>query len=138
MRYTAIDPQLFVGHRNRLKELLLPNSLAIVNNNDILPTNADSTLLLQPNSDLFYLTGLEQEESTLLLYPDAHDEKFRENLFVREPTPLLEIWDGHKLSKAEARKFSGIARVEWLSKFWPVFHRLMCASDHAYFSSNAT
>ena len=136
MRHTPIDPHLFVLNRDRLKQLLLPNSLAVVNNNDLLPTNADNTLLLQPNSDLFYLTGIEQEESTLLIYPEAHDEKFREILFLREPTPMMETWEGHKLSKDEAKKISGVARVEWLSEFWPVFHRLMCECDHAYLNSN--
>ncbi|RLS42709.1 MAG: aminopeptidase P family protein, partial [Planctomycetota bacterium] len=122
MRYTPIDPQLFVTNRSRLKTLLLPNSLVVVNANDVLPTNADGTFLLKQNTDLFYLTGIEQEESLLLLYPDAHDEKHREILFLREPNPLLETWEGHKLTKAEAQKLSGIARVEWLTDFPALFH----------------
>ncbi|HXU76216.1 MAG TPA: aminopeptidase P N-terminal domain-containing protein, partial [Methylomirabilota bacterium] len=85
MRYASIDPQLFVSHRANLQKLLLPNSLAVVNANDILPTNADGTLLLYPNSDLFYLSGIEQEKSVLLLYPDAHEESNREILFLRQP-----------------------------------------------------
>lgn len=136
MRYTPIDPKLFVENRERLRKQLLPNSLAVVNNNDILPTNADGSLLLRPSSDLFYLTGIEQEESILLLYPDAHEEKFREILFLRESTPLMETWEGHKLSKDEAKKISGVARVEWLSDFPAIFHRLMCECAHAYLNSN--
>ena len=104
MKYSALDPQLFVTHRANLTRLLLPNSLAIVNANDILPTNADGSFLLRPNSDLFYLSGVEQEETMLLLYPDAHDEKFREILFLRAPSPLAETWEGHKLTKEEARR----------------------------------
>ncbi len=136
MRHSAIDPQLFVTNRRNLKRLLKPDSLAVVNANDVLPRSADSVLLMQPNADLFYLTGIEQEESLLLLYPDAHEEKMREILFLREANPLLETWEGHKLTKDEARKISGIQRVEWLSEFLPLFHRLMCECDHVYLNSN--
>src|SRR5437762_9585083 len=102
MKYPPINPQLFIENRASLERLMLPNALAVVNANDILPTNADGTLLLQPNADLFYLTGVEQEESMLLIYPDAHEEKMREILFLREPNESLEIWEGHKLTKDEA------------------------------------
>jgi len=77
----------------RLKQLLLPNSLAVVNANDIPPTNADGTQAMPPNSDLFYLTGVEQEQTVLLLYPDADDEKHREILFLREPATEIELWE---------------------------------------------
>jgi Xaa-Pro aminopeptidase len=136
MRYAPIDPKLFIENRASLKRLLPANSLAVVNANDILPTNADGSLLLKPNADLFHLTGIEQEESLLLLYPDAHEEKHREVLFVRQPNPLLETWEGHKLTKDEARKLSGVARVEWLADFPALFHRLMCECEHAYLNSN--
>ena len=136
MRYDPIDQQLFVTHRTNLQRLLLPNSLAIVNANDVLPTNADGVLRLRPNSDLFYLTGIEQEESILLLYPQAHEENQREILFLRESSEHTEIWEGHKLTKDEARRISGVARVEWLSEFRALFHRLMCECDHVYLNSN--
>jgi Xaa-Pro aminopeptidase len=136
MRYAPIDPQLFTTNRRNLKRLMLPNSLAIVNANDILPINSDAVLTLRQNSDLFYLTGTEQEESILLVYPDAHEEKMREILFVREANPLLETWEGHKLTKEEARQISGIERVEWLSEFRPLFHRLMCECEHVYLNTN--
>jgi Xaa-Pro aminopeptidase len=136
MRYVPIEPQLFSNNRMRLRQLLSPNSLVILNANDILPTNADGTLLLKQSSDLFYLTGIEQEESILLLYPDAHEPEQREILFLREANPELETWEGHKLTKDEARKISGIARVEWLPAFKPLFHRLMCECDRVYLNSN--
>src|SRR5262249_32889107 len=101
-----------------------------------LPTNADGTFLLHPNADLFYLTGIEQEETILLIYPDAHDEKMREILFLREPSELMQTWEGHKLSKEEARKVSGVARVEWLSEFRPLFPRRMCECGPGYSNSN--
>jgi Xaa-Pro aminopeptidase len=136
MRYAPIDPALFVNNRANLKKLLQRNSIAVVNANDILPTNADGSLLLRQNSDLFYLTGIEQEESILLLYPDAHDEKQHEILFLRQPNALMETWEGHKLTKDEAKKFSGVARVEWLSDFPALFHRLMCECEHVYMNTN--
>ncbi len=136
MRYAPIDPQLFINNRANLKKLLLPNSLAVVNANDVLPTNADGTLGLRPNSDLFYLSGVEQEETILLIYPDAHEEKMREILFLRETNEHLATWEGHKLTKEEARRVSGIDRVEWRSEFQPLFHRLICESEHVYLNSN--
>jgi Xaa-Pro aminopeptidase len=136
MRYRPIDPGLFMGNRERLKKLMEKNSLAVLNANDIFPTNADGTVALQPNSDLFYLAGVEQEESILLFYPDADDEKMREILFLRETSPLIAIWEGHKLTKEEARQVSGIQNVKWLSEFRPVFHRLMCECDAVYLNTN--
>jgi Xaa-Pro aminopeptidase len=136
MRYKEIDPQLFTTNRTRLSRLLPANSLVVVNSNDIPPTNADGTLALPTNSDLFYLTGVEQEQSILVLYPDADEEKHRAILFVREPTPELEIWEGSKLTKAEARTRSGIQDVMWLSEFPRLFHRLICECDHVYLNSN--
>src|SRR5262249_6787667 len=119
MRYPPINPELFINNRANLAELLQPNSLVVVNANDILPTNADGTLPLQPNSDLFYLSGVTQEQTVLLLYPDAHEENMREILFLRETNELLATWEGHKLTKEEATAVSGIKRVEWLSEFRP-------------------
>ena len=88
-----ITPSLFAGNRANLVRLLAPNSLAIVNANDLLPTNADGTLRMQPNSDLFYLTGIEQEETILLLAPNAYDEKFREVLEkgTRKDTVVVDL-----------------------------------------------
>jgi Xaa-Pro aminopeptidase len=136
MRHAAIDPQLFIINRKNLKRLLLPDSLVVVNSNDVLPANGDALLPLRQNSDLFYLTGIDQEESLLLLCPDAQDEKLREILFLREASPLLETWEGHKLTKAEVANLSGVLRVEWLSEFRPIFHRLMCECGHVYLNSN--
>ena len=113
MRHGRIDSALFKLNQERLKKLLLPNSLVVVNANDTLPTNADGTLRLVPNSDLFYLTGIEQEQTVLLLCPDADDEKHRELLFVREASEDLEIWEGHKLTKDQAREISGVERIHW-------------------------
>jgi Xaa-Pro aminopeptidase len=136
MRHDPIEPQLFVENRRRLKELMLPRSLAVVNANDVFPSNADGTLRLVPNSDLFYLTGVEQEESILLLFPEADDERQREILFLRETSELIATWEGHKLTREEAQQVTGIKRVEWLSQFPGLFHRLMCEAEHVYLNSN--
>src|SRR5688572_1847213 len=136
VRYAPIDPKLFVENRRRLKSLMLPNSLAVLNANDVLPTNADGSLPLVPNTDLFYLTGVEQEQSILVLYPDADDEKHRELLFLRETNEELAIWEGHKLTKEEARKVTGIQQIHWLQDFPRLFHRLMCECEHVYLNTN--
>jgi Xaa-Pro aminopeptidase len=136
VRYEPIDPKLFIQNRSRLKNLLLPNSMAVVNANDVLPTNADGSLPLIANTDLFYLSGVEQEQSILLLYPHADDEKHRELLFLRETNDELAIWEGHKLTKDEAREVSGIQQVHWLQDFPRLFHRLMCECEHVYLNTN--
>jgi Xaa-Pro aminopeptidase len=136
MRHAPIDPQLFIENRARLRSLLLPGALVVLNANDIPPTNADGTLRIVPNSDLFYLTGVEQEESLLLLCPDAEDERQREILFLRETSELIAIWEGHKLTRDEARAVSGIRNIQWLSEFPKYFHRLMCEAQQVYLNAN--
>jgi Xaa-Pro aminopeptidase len=136
MRHAPIDSQLFTDNRRRLAELLVPNSVALVNANDVLPTNADGSMLLHPNADLFYLSGVEQEESILLLAPHSAEEKHREILFLREPNEHLKTWEGHKLSKDEATAVSGVKTVKWLSDFPTVFHQLMCEAEHVYLNLN--
>jgi len=111
-------------------------ALAVVNANDVLPTNADGTLPMQPNADLFFLTGIEQEESILVLFPEAADEKHREILFVRQPNEHLQIWEGYKHTKADVRKISGIKNVQWLTEFPVLFRSLMCEAESAYLNSN--
>lgn len=136
MRYAPIDPQLFVENRARLRALLPPRSLAVLNANDILPTNADGTFRLVANSDLFWLTGVNQEETALVLFPDADDEKLREMLFLRETSELIATWEGHKLTKEEARQRTGIRHVHWLSEFPTIFRKLMCDAEQVYLNTN--
>lgn len=136
MRHAPIDPQVFVSQRRRLQRLLPPGSLVAVNANDLLPTNADGLQRSVANSDLFYLTGVEQEESILLLYPDADDERHREILFLRETNDLIATWEGRKLTKESAREATGIRNIQWLSEFPKLFHRLMCEADHVWLNTN--
>ena len=136
MRHKPIKNKLFSENRKRLTTLLAPKSLAVINANDLLPVNADATLVMHPNSDLFFLSGIEQEESILLIFPDAAEEKNREILFLREPNEHLIIWEGYKHTKEDARKISGIKNVQWLSEFPVTFRSLMLESDAAYLNSN--
>jgi Xaa-Pro aminopeptidase len=136
MRHAPIHPSLFGSHRRQLTALLPPQSLVIVHAADLLPTSGDGTLRLHPASDLFWLTGIEQEESVLVLAPDAIDPAQREMLFIRQPNELLTTWEGHKLSKEQAREISGIAKVRWLSDLPGVLHTLMCESERIHLNTN--
>lgn len=136
MRHTPIDASLFVQNRAKLAALLPAGAIAIINANDVLPTNADGSLPLVPNSDLFYLSGIEQEESLLVIAPGAVDEKLREVLFLREPNEHLKIWEGHKLTKAEATAASGVKTIKWLSDLPVTLRGLMCDADDVFLNSN--
>jgi Xaa-Pro aminopeptidase len=136
MRHASIDASLFTQNRAKLAALLPAGAVAIVNANDIPPTNADGSLMLVSNSDLFYLSGIEQEESLLVIAPNAVDEKQREILFLREPSEHLKIWEGHKHPKAEATAISGVRTVKWLSELRSTLHGLMCDADAVFLNSN--
>ncbi len=138
MRYEPIDKELFVTNRNRLTKELKPGSLAVFNSNDTMPTNADGTMPFRQNNDLFYLTGIEQEESILLICPGFREEKKREILFLRQPNEHLEKWYGHKLTKEEAKAISGIETVMWLQDFDGMFHHLMAMGgvEFVYLNTN--
>ena len=136
MRHKPIENKLFVENRKRLAELMVPKALSVLNANDVLPPNADGPLPMHPNVDLFFLSGIEQEESILLLFPNAAEEKHREILFLRQPNEHLQTWEGYKHSKADARKISGIKNVQWLSEFPATFRVLMCEAEVAYLNTN--
>ena len=136
MRYGPIAPELFVENRRRFRELLPPRSLAIFNANDILPTNADGTLALRQNNDLFYLSGVDQEESILLICPDAALEKHREILFLKETSEHILVWEGYKLTKAQGREVSGVQSIMWLDAFPAVLAALMNEAEYVYLNSN--
>lgn len=138
MRYLPLDPNLFVGNRARLTALLKPRSLVVVNANDILPTNADGTMPFRQNNDLFYLTGVDQEETRFVLFPDHPDPKLRAALFLRETSELIEIWEGHKLTKAEAAEQTGLpaSQIYWNHQFEPIFHQMVFEAEHVYLNTN--
>lgn len=138
MRYSKINNQLFIQNRKRLVKELKPGSVAVFNSNDIMPTNADGTMRFRQNSDLFYLTGVDQEESILVICPDYPDKKLREVLFLRETSEQIATWEGHKLTKAEAREVTGIETILWTSDFHRVFNTMMVMGgvEHVYLNTN--
>ncbi len=136
MRYTPLPAELFATNRQRLQAVLPPGSLVILHANDVLPTNADGTLGFVQNSDLYYLSGIDQEESILVLFPDAPDPKMREMLFVRETNEHIALWEGEKLTKEAATARSGITRVHWLQEFETLFRQVMCQAQQVFLNSN--
>lgn len=138
MRYENIGKELFITNRKRLVKELKSGSLALFNSNDIMPTNADGTMGFRQNNDLFYLSGIEQEESILVICHDFPDKKYREVLFIKEPNELMEKWEGHKLTKQEAKEISGIETIAWLSDFYKLFHHMMAMGgvDNVYLNTN--
>lgn len=136
MKAIPLPSALFTLNRERLVKRFAPRSLAVLNANDIMPTNADGSMGHLQNADLFYLTGIHQEETMLLLAPNAFDPNHREILFVRQPNELLAIWEGHKLTKEQATNISGIKNVKWLSDFPVIFRQVMCEMENVYLNSN--
>ncbi len=131
-----MSAELFTSHRQRLAQRLPEGALAVVNANDLLPTNADGLLRMQPNADLFYLSGIEQEETRLLLFPSAHEDENRTILFLREPDETTEIWEGHKHTAEEARALSGVETVKWLRDFPALFRRLALEAETLFLNRN--
>ena len=121
MKYAAIKKDLFVDNRKNYSKHLKPNSLALFVSNDILPTNADGALGFVQNSDLFYLTGVDQEDTILMIFPDVKDGKHKEVLFIKETSELIAIWEGAKLTKAQATEVSGIEHIYWHHEFEKTF-----------------
>lgn len=138
MRYENIGKELFIANRKRLVKELKPNALVVLNANDTMPTNSDGTMRFKQNSDLFYLTGADQEETILAICPDFPDKKYREVLFLKETSEHIAIWEGHKLTKDEARELSGIQTVVWISEFPKLFHMMMVMGgvENVYLNTN--
>ena len=136
MRYQPLPAELYVSNRQRLYQTLPPGSVVILHANDVLPTNADGSMGFVQNSDLFYLCGVDQEETILVLFPDAQDPKQREMLFVRETNEHIAVWEGEKLTKEQATERSGIQRVHWLQDFEVQFRAVMCQAGQVYLNSN--
>jgi len=138
MRYQDINPALFVSNRKQLSKALKPASLALFNSNDSMPTNADGHLPFRQNNDLFYLTGVDQENSILVICPDFPDKKFREVFFVQETNEQIATWEGHKLTKEEAHKLTGIETIMWLSEFNKLFRHMMTMGgvENVYLNTN--
>lgn len=136
MRYTPLSPATYREHRARFRQAMEQGGLAVFHSNDIMPTSADGTMPFKQATDILYLTGIDQEESVLLLFPDATDPKDREILFVRETNEHIAIWEGHKFTKEEATELSGIANVQWITAYEATLKRLVPQSQSLYLNSN--
>ncbi len=136
MKYQPLPQSVYVGNRKRFTKLMKPGSLAVFNANDIMPTNADGTMPFRQNSDLFYLSGIDQEETILVMFPDFPDPRFREILFLKETNEHIAIWEGHKFTKEEARELSGIQTILWLKDFESTFNTLMAEAENVYLNTN--
>jgi len=136
MRYFPIDNDLFIRNRQRLVAQLKPESVAVFNSSDILPTSADGTHPFVQQTDLFYLSGIDQEESTLVIGPDVKEEKHREILFLRETNEQISLWEGQKYTKEEAAAISGIKTVCWNHEFKNIFKSLVYQSENIYLNTN--
>lgn len=136
MKYEPIDKQLFIKNRKKFEDKIQPNSLAIFNSNDIYPISADSTLPFKQHRDIFYLSGVDQEESILVIFPDAPKEEHKEMLFLKETNEHIAIWEGEKLTKEKAFETSGIKNVYWLQDFEKVLFEVMTQANNVYLNTN--
>jgi Xaa-Pro aminopeptidase len=136
MKHTNPSSSLFIQNRNKFIAHIKPGSLALFVSNDFLPTNADGSLGFRQNSDLYYLTGILQEETVLLLFPDAKDKRFREVLFIRHTSPEIAQWEGHKLTKAQASEMSGIQTVYWYHEFDKILQTIIFQAENIYLNHN--
>jgi Xaa-Pro aminopeptidase len=136
MKYLPLNSNIFVQNRKRFVERMDKRSIAIFNSNDELPSNGDATYKFKQNSDLFWLTGIEQEDTMLILFPDNPDTKYREVLVIVRPNELKEKWDGHRLRAAEAKAISGITTIVWLDTLDSLLQSWIHIADTIYLNTN--
>lgn len=136
MRYEPIKSDLFIQNRKNFMSQMLANSLAVFNSNDTYPIGADSTIPFQQDRNIYYLSGVDQEESILVLFPDAPNPKHREVLFLTETNPHIAVWEGEKLNKEKTLKNTGINTVYWLKDFPKIFNELMTQCGLVYMNTN--
>ncbi len=136
MKYPAPETSLFVLNRNNFNKQLKSKSIAVFNANDEQLRSGDQNFIFRQNPDLFYLSGIDQEQTILLLFPDCPNPLYREVLFLRQTNEYIAVWEGHKYTKEEARKVSGIQQVFWVEEFWNVLQSVIHYADHIYLNTN--
>lgn len=136
MKYDPINPQLFIENRKRYSSLLKPNSISIFHSNDEMPRSADQFHMFRQNPDTFYLSGIDQEETILLLYPDSPRPEYKEVLFLKRTNEHIAVWEGHKYTIDEAKKASGINTIVWVDEFDVILNLLMIYADNCYLNLN--
>ncbi len=136
MRYQTINKSLFEKNRANFSSKLQAGSVALFHSNDLMPRNGDAFHKWKQNSDLFYLSGVDQEETILLLFPDCPYPEFKEVLFIRQTSEQIAIWEGHKLTKEEATAATGIQKIYWYSEFAAISHQLILMAENIYINLN--
>ena len=136
MKYLPLNPQLFINNRKRFVKEMLPNSIAIFVSNDEFPSNGDALHSFKQNTDLFWLSGINQEDSMVILFPDNPDPKYREVLVLVRPNELKEKWDGKRLRAKEAAEISGIQTIVWLDTIDAPLQTWVHLADHIYLDTN--
>lgn len=136
MRYTPLSKETYINHRKKFAATLPKGAMAIFNSNDIMPTNADGMMNFRQNNDLLYLSGVDQEESILVVFPDCFYPAYREILFLKETSPSIAIWEGDKLTKQQATDLSGVETVMWIDSFETILKALMSDAESVFLNSN--
>ena len=136
MRYNPIAKDFYIQNRQNLYKDLLPNSVVILISNDVLPKSADGQFQFRQNADTLYLTGIDQEETIVVLFPDSPDPLLKEVLFLRETNDKIALWEGAKLSKEEGKAISGINQVLWSAEFNGLLHKIINMADNVYLNLN--
>jgi len=136
MKYKSIPQSLFIKNRQKLASKLIPGSIAVFHSNDEMPRNGDAYFAFKQQSDLFYLTGVDQEDTILVLFPDSPNPLFREMIFVKETSEQIAIWDGARLMPNDVFKVSGIQNVFWYHEFWKTIHAAFLLAENIYVNLN--
>lgn len=136
MKYKAIDNQLFTNNRKNFVSRTKSNALAIFHANDEFPRSGDQTFIFKQNPDFFYLTGIDQEQSILILFPDCPNNGYKEVLFLRQTNEHIAIWEGHKYTKEQARAVSGIENIYWLSEYETILQSIIYYAEYIYINTN--
>lgn len=136
MKHPLINKKLFENNRQKFTEKLSPNSIAIFQSNDEFPRSGDQTQVFKQNADLFYLSGIDQEQTILLLFPDCPNPLYKEVLFIRQTNDHIAVWEGHKLTIQEAIKVSGIKAIYWLDEFWNILPTIINYTTCIYLNTN--
>ena len=136
MKYTAPDASLFVLNRKNFAQRLKPKSIAIFNANDEQLRSGDQNFAFKQNPDLYYLSGIDQEQSILILFPDCPNPLYREVLFLRQTNDHIKVWEGHKYTKEGAQQASGIQQIFWLDEFWTVLQSIIRYAENIYLNTN--
>ena len=136
MKYPTITNSLFLINRKNFVSRIKPYSLAIFNSNDEYPRSGDQSFIFKQNADFFYLTGIDQEQSVLLLFPDCPNSLYKEVLFLRQTNEHIAVWEGHKYTKEEAKQASGIESIFWLSELENILHSIINYAENIYINTN--